>query len=93
MSCPNLKDLDPVISPVSNNNISLGSHSDTLRPFKLSSVVSFCSKPSDERPVFVKDLNPMIIRVAHNDAVVSVGSNTSWPVELSVGSSAPSEVE
>lgn len=88
-----LENLYPVIAPVRNYNISLWCYSHSLWSLKLSPIIPLGSKPSQERPVFVKDLNPMIERVTYNDAIVSVCSDSSRPVKFSIGSSALSELE
>ena len=87
------ENLYSIISPVRNNDISLLRNSNSFGSFKLASLVPFASKSGQKRTVFVEHLNPMIVRVAHDDVIVSVRGDSGRPIEFAVAPSALSELE
>ena len=87
------ENLYSIISPVCNNDISLLCNSNSFGSFKLPCLVPFASKSGQKRAVFVEHLNPMIVRVAHDDVIVSVRGDPGGPVEFAVAPSALSEFE
>lgn len=79
-----LEHLNPVVFPVTHNNVAVTKDTDSFQTTELSALAAIATKHTIEPPVAMEHLDTVVPAVRHNDEPLTIYRDTFWEFHLSL---------
>lgn len=79
-----LEHLNPVVFPVTHNNVTVTKDTNSLQTTELSALAAIATKHTIEPPVAMEHLDTVVPAVRHNDEPLTIYRNAFWEFHLSL---------